>query len=156
MNKDITVSRSEILTKMPESVQNQQIRFFSRVDVETKLNILKEQRKQFHVLKSFHEDVDKSLLTLSSLIIAISLEASKLEKVNLNVIKLKSKKIRDNVKRQKLLIYWSLVRELKKGENLSFREISKYLKKYHRLEISYSTIQKVWVEIETYQNKEEN
>lgn len=38
---------------------------------------------------------------------------------------------------------WSLIETLV-AQEISFRDISEYLKKYHRLEISYSTIYQVY------------
>jgi len=57
------------------------------------------------------------------------------------------------MKRQKLLGYWAVVKSLKIEERMSFRDISAYFTKYHKLEVSYSTIYGLWIELET--NKKE-
>jgi hypothetical protein len=142
----------ERLVKISIEVQNQQLRLFSRVDTTTKLKILEHQKALFHKLKDAHGDVDNTVLTLSSLILAIDGIAKGFDVVNLNAIKLRGKNNKAKVKRQKMLGYWAIVKTLKLEQKMSFREISKYFAKYHRLEVAHSTIYRLWKELE--QNKE--
>ena len=72
----------------------------------------------------------------------------KIDDVNLNVIKLRAKNNKAKVKRQKVLGYWSIVRTLRLDQKMSFRDISTYFDKYHKLEVSYSTIYELWNELE--------
>ena len=63
-------------------------------------------------------------------------------------------KIKKKKKNFKLLV---IVKTLKKLEqNYSFREISDYLLKYHRFEVSYSLVYQTWNEIEIISLNEEN
>lgn len=72
----------ENLTKMSEKLQNQKVRFFSKVDITTKLKIIEHQKQLFHKMKSTYSDVDNIVLTFSSLIFAINQFAK-----NMNIYK---------------------------------------------------------------------
>jgi hypothetical protein len=148
----------ENLTKLNQESQNQRLRLFVKVDITTKLKILTSQKQLFHKLKSSYNDVDNTVLTLCSLILAIDLIAKELDNVTLNAIKLRGKNSKAKVKRQKVLGYWAIVRSLKLEQNMSFRDISTYFAKYHRLEVSYSTIYELWNDLENNTNikNEEN
>lgn len=146
----------EILTKMSIEAQNQQLRLFAKVDITTKLKILEHQKALFHKQKGAYSDVDNAVMTLASLILAIHFIVGKLDDVNLNAIKLRGKNNKVKVKRQKILGYWAIVRTLKLEQNFSFRKIAQYLKKYHKLEVSYSTIYELWNELENNAKNKEN
>ncbi|MGI6723604.1 MAG: hypothetical protein ACOX39_04400 [Arcobacteraceae bacterium] len=146
----------ESITKLNLESQNQRLRLFARVDLQTKLQILQLQKQLFHKLKSAHSDVDNTILTLSSLILAIDAVVKELDDINLNAIKLRGKNNKAKIKRQKVLGYWAIVRTLKLEQNMSFRDIATYFAKYHKLEISYSTIYELWTELENNIKKEEN
>ena len=138
----------ETITKMNQESQNQKLRFFAKVDISTKLKILDKQKELFHKLKSVHSDVNNTVLTLSSLILAVEAMEKNLDDVNLKAIKLRGKNIKTKVKREKVLGYWAIVRSLKLEQNMSFRDISAYFAKYHKLNVSYSTVYELWKEIE--------
>ncbi|DAB34918.1 MAG TPA: hypothetical protein CFH82_02895 [Sulfurospirillum sp. UBA12182] len=138
----------ETITKFSLEVQNQKLRLFVRVDLSTKLQILQLQKQLFHKLKNTHSDVDNATLTLTSLILAIEAIVNQIDNINLNAIKLRSKNNKSTKKRQKLLGYWAIVRTLKVDQNMSFRDIATYFAKYHKLEVSYSTIYTLWNELE--------
>lgn len=138
----------ETITKFSLEMQNQNLRLFARVDLQTKLQILQLQKQLFHKLKSAYSSLDNTILTLSSLILAIDAVAKELDDVNLNAIKLRGKNNKAKIKRQKVLGYWAIVRTLKLEQNMSFRDIATYFAKYHKLEVSYSTIYELWNELE--------
>ena len=147
----------ETITKQTYEAQNLQLRLFARVELPMKLQILQLQKPLFHKLKGTYSDVDNSALTLASLILAIDSVVKELDIINLNAIKLRGKNHKTKVKREKLLGYWAIVRTLRLKQNMSFREISVYFAKYHKFEVSYSTIYELWTELETTStNKEEN
>lgn len=146
----------EKITKQNQESQNQKLRLFAKVDFETKIQILEQQKQLFHKLKSAHSDTENTILTLASLILAIDAVAKELDDVNLNAIKLRSKNNKSKIKRQKVLGYWAIVRTLKLKQNMSFRDIATYFAKYHKLEVSYSTIYELWTELENNIKKEEN
>ncbi|MDX4069924.1 helix-turn-helix domain-containing protein [Aliarcobacter skirrowii] len=143
----------EKITKINQEAQNQKLRLFAKVDFETKIQILEQQKQIFHKLKSAHSDVDNTILTLSSLILAIDKVVKKLDDVNLNAIKLRNKNNKSKIKRQKILGYWAIVRTLKLEQKMSFRDIATYFAKYHKLQISYSTVYEIWNELEKKGNK---
>ncbi|GGD34185.1 hypothetical protein GCM10012288_05190 [Malaciobacter pacificus] len=138
----------ETITKFSIEIQNQNLRLFARVDLKMKLQILQLQKQLFHKLKSAYSDVDNTILTLSSLVLAIDTVAKELDEINLNAIKLRGKNNKAKIKRQKVLGYWAIVRTLKLEQNMSFRDIATYFAKYHKLEVSYSTIYELWNELE--------
>ena len=147
MNNSNNIS-CESITKMNQESQNQKLRFFAKVDITTKLKILTSQKQLFHKLKSSYGDIDNTVLTLCSLILAIDLIVKELDNVTLNAIKLRGKNCKIKIKRQKVLGYWAIVRSLKLEQNMSFRNISAYFAKYHRLDVSYSTIFELWNKLE--------
>ena len=136
----------ESITKLNLEAQNQRLRLFAKMDITTKLKILTSQKQLFYKLKSAYSDVDNAILTLSSLVLAIDFVAKELDDVNLNAIKLRGKNNKAKIKRQKVLGYWAIVRTLKLEQNMSFRDIATYFAKYHKLEVSYSTIYNLWNE----------
>lgn len=138
----------EIITKLNQELQNQKLRLFAKFDIQTKLKIIVNQKQFFHKLKQKYNDVDNNILTLSSLVLAIDSVVKELDDVSFNAIKLRGKNNKNKIKREKLLSYWGIVRTLKLEQNMSFRDIAIYFGKYHRLEISYSTIYRLWNELE--------
>ena len=146
----------ETITKLNQECQNQRLRLFAKVDISTKIKILALQKQLFHQLKNTHSDADNTVLTLSSLILAIDAIEKEFDDVNLKAIKLRAKNSKTKVKRQKVLGYWAIVRTLKLEQNMSFRDIATYFAKYHRLEISYSTIHALWIELENNTQIKEN
>jgi len=146
----------ERITKLNQESQNQRLRLFAKVDISTKLKILQLQKQIFHKLKNSYCDVDNVVLTLSSIILAVDGIAKELNIVHLNAIKLRGKNNTSKIKRQKLLRYWAIVKTLKLEQKMSFRQISEYFLKYHKLKISYSTIYELWKELEENTNKKEN
>ena len=135
----------EKITKMHMEQQNQLLRFFSRVDLETKLKIMQTQREIFHILKNLHKNIDNTALTYSSLVVSILRER---KNSNSNTKIFKAKKFRRSSKKDKILEKWAIVKSLKNDEKLSFRQISVYLQKYYRFYVSYSLIYKIWSELE--------
>ena len=148
MEKEI-LRNCEIITKMNQETQNQMIRTFIKLDVSVKVDIFKEQKVIFHKLKNIHFITDNSILTYASFVLAVEVVIKNTNQVNLKAIKLRTKNAKkQNQKREKLLSYWSVVKTLKLEQNYSFREISDYLLKYHRFEVSYSLVYQTWNEIE--------
>lgn len=147
----------ENITKLNFESQNQRLRLFAKVDITTKLKILQYQKQLFHKLKDVHRDMDNAALTLASLILAIDTVAKDFDDVNLNAIRLRGRNNKAKIKRQKVIGYWAIVRTLKLEQKMSFRDIATYFAKYHKLEVSYSTIYELWNELEnnTQTNKGE-
>lgn len=136
------------ITKMSYQEQNQRLRLFARMDLATKLNITEQQNPIFHKLRVKHQDKDKVILSFSAHILAIDSVLGRLDDVALNASKLNNKSIRVRSKRDKIISYWAIVKTLKLEQNMSFRQIVLYLKKYHKLDVAHSTLHNMWSEIE--------
>ncbi|MDD4330675.1 MAG: helix-turn-helix domain-containing protein, partial [Aliarcobacter sp.] len=102
----------------------------------------------FHILNSNNKNYDNATLTLAALIISIEKFFISQNETELNLIRINNKKVNKNQKNKKLLTYWSVVKELKEKKHMSFREISEFLKKSHKFEVSHSLIYRVWIEVE--------
>lgn len=147
MNYD-EVKIIENITKLSQESQHQQLRLFTRIDLPIKLQITEQQNSIFHKLKAKHQDMDKVILSFSSHILAIDSVLGQLDDVTLNASKLNNKSIRVRSKRDKIISYWAIVKTLKLEQNMSFRQIVLYLKKYHKLSVAHSTISTMWNELE--------
>lgn len=141
-------SELEQITKMSHELQNHTLRSFVRVDIKTKLKIFDLQRSKFHQLKSFHSIVNNNLLSLASLILAIDEVIKGIDDISLNAMKPLSVTDKKQSKHQLLLDRWAIIKTLKNKNNMSFRQISQYLRKYQKLEISYSMIHSLWIKLE--------
>lgn len=153
MKNDETIEK---LTKLNLESQNQRLRFLAKVDVCIKLEIMQDQKQLFHKMKSQNKEIENTVLTYISLLLAIDKFLDENDGVNLRAIKLRGSNHSKKVKREKLLGYWAIVRTLKLEQNMSYREISKYFAKYHKFEVSYSTIYELWNELENNINEMEN
>ncbi len=139
------IKKIESITKLNMKQHNRLLRFFSKSDLQTKVAIFKKQREVFFTLKNLHKTVDKPILSYSSLVISIYAER---KNINSNAKIFKIRKFRRSLKREKIIEKWAVVKSLKINEKLSFRQISMYLRKYYRLNVSYSLIYKIWTELE--------
>jgi len=138
----------EKLTKLSLESQNQKLRLFARVDIETKLKILIAQKQIFHKFKSQHPQVENEVLTLASLICAVNDEIQKLDDTMLKSLIFRAKNARKKAKRGKILDHWAIIKTLKIDQKMSFRDIAAYLKKYHKIDVAHSTIYGLWLELE--------
>lgn len=111
------------------------------------------QKKQLFSLSKVNED-NKSVLYLAALYLAAEhlyslyhAQKNKNRTIDIHAVKgatsIKAKKFKRSIQSEKydrLLNMKNKILVLKDEENLSFRQISKFLKKYHRLEVSHSYI----------------
>jgi len=161
----MSVSFIEQITKSNQDEQNFLLRYYARVDVNLKIKILSKHRKIFYSIKQVHNK-ESSIEEISymGLILAIKstyaefkqLSNKKFDDMDLEDLKnitlldiqsFKSKKHYKKTKRDKLLQYWGIVKILR-SENVSFRDISAYLKKKYKFEIGYSSIYETWRDVE--------
>lgn len=138
----------EKLTKMTIKMQNQKLRLFAKVNIDTKLKIIVLQISIFHKLRNKYKDINKEVLTFVSLILAIDSILKEIDIVGRNVSKIRARELTKKEKRERVIQYWSIVKSLKEKERMSFREISNYLMKYHKFQVSYSTIYQIWKDLE--------
>ena len=143
----------EKITKMDEEKRNYFIRVFSKLGLVAKLDVCELQRNLFHKIRINYPDVHNSVLTLCSLILAIQKVVKNMDTTQYRALKIRGSRKSSQKKRQKLLSYWSIVKQLREQEKMSFREIEKYFAKYH-MDVSYSTIYGLWVELESNKMEE--
>ena len=139
----------ENITKSTLELQNQRLRFFAKVDITVRLKILRYQKSQFHKLKTKYVDIENEILTFASLVLGIQQAMNEMDNLDMNVAKTRGKISRRKTKRDKLLTYFAIINELKTEKQMSFREIAKYLQKYHKFEVAHSTIHDLWIEVTT-------
>jgi len=164
----------EKIVKINDEEEKVVIRSFSRFSSNTKVETMLIHAKLFHKLRQQHKNsIETKILSYLALIMAIqivveeykSINALKLDDMSLDEIREISskkaklfleKKFKIKTKRDKLIDHWAVVRSLKLDEKYSFRNIAKYLKKYHRFEVTYGTIHKTWQELENTKKGNEN
>jgi len=162
----------EIMCKNNQKDQSLLLRFLSKCPLLISLLVMQRHRITLHMLlQKYRNEFELEEISYSALILAIKsiyIEEQKISKNNfkdmtLEEIKdisirkascfLERKTQRKKSKRDKLLVYWSTVKTLRTRE-ASFRDISSFLKKYNKFEVSHSTIFELWKELETISVKE--
>ena len=152
------------ITKLSEKQQRSLLLFFARFPLLIRLEFFEKHKIVFHKLKQVHLDTSPSLLSYCALIIVVAsaknnqnmLQSANFQNLTLDEILqsslqqiqiFKHSKARKKQQYEQVIKYWSLVKTLK-SQNMSFRDISEYLQKYHRVDISYSTIYKIYKKLE--------
>ena len=136
------------LLKKTDEEQKSILRAFASIPLESKVIIMELNRDVFYPLKQENKDVPLSILSYVAMILAIEKYRTQTAGLDSNVIELRTKFFRKQLKKDKLLGKWALVKTLRNDKNLSFRQISNYLKKYHKLSVVHSTIYDLWCELE--------
>jgi len=159
----------EQLVKMNDVQQRSLLRHFSRFSINQRVEILPLHNSIFHKLRQKH-NIPVHILSYAGLILAIEVhlnESKSLNKLNINNMSLDEireisskkakifleKQLRVQSKHDQLIQYWAVVKTLKNDQEYSFRKIACYLKKYHKLEVSYGSIYHLWVELEDKKGK---
>lgn len=137
------------ITKLTTEQQNQLLRYLAKQALENKVKIMEINRDIFYPLKQKYSDVSVAVLSYSSLVLAIQKFKNQTSEVDLNAVNIRTKSFRRQPKKDRLIGYWALVKTLRNENNLSFRQIAQYLKKYHKFDISHSVIFDSWSEFET-------
>ena len=139
----------EIITKLSKESQNQKLRLFAKLDLNTKLEIFDNHKIIFHTLKNIqkNKDAENSMLSYCAFLLSLDNFQKNTTEETIKIIKFKKIKQSKARKKEKLLQYYPLVKQLKQA-NTSYRDISDYLLKYHKFKISYSTICKLCNKIE--------
>jgi hypothetical protein len=142
------------------------LRWLSRQNDLLILEIFKAQKNHFHRIKSEFSEQDLVVVTIASLFISIkevietttatnrknrSSSFSFLKKVG-QIRAKQHQKPRQKIKQQKLLNLQSVITGLIENEKYSFRDISSYLLKYHRFEVSHTSVRKFYVSLKKEKN----
>ena len=154
-----------------ETLLNQQhqkflLRYFARLPLERQLDVLNRHRRILFMKKQHKasEDIPIHVVSYIAFILAIKshfadeqkLSSKRFEDMEINEVrelalinldKLKMRKRKSKTKRDKVLGLWAVIKTLR-NENVSFRDISRYLKKNHSLTIGHSLIHAMWHELE--------
>jgi hypothetical protein len=136
------------LLKMTDDEQKVILRVFVKLPIESKIEIFENNRSVFFKLREEEHHISLSTLSYVSLIMSIRQYRNDIDNVDKNIIHIRSKSLRNQPKRDILIGKWSLVKELKNEKNLSLRQICRYLKKYHKIEVATSTLHALWHEFE--------
>ena len=148
MNSALLQNTVTNLLKKTDKEQKQLLRHFTKMPPESKMKVMGIKREIFHPLRQNNQGIDLSILSYVSLILSIEKYQVGSSDLDKNVIEIRSNSFPKHPKKNKLLNKWALVKELKEEKDLSFRQISEYLKKYHKLSIAHSTIYELWQELE--------
>jgi hypothetical protein len=138
----------EVILKQTIAQQNQYLRYLVKLPFENKVKVMELYRNIFHSLRQANENVAFPILSYAALILSIKKFQDEINQVDNNALKLREKSIRSQPKKDRIIGYWALIKTLKNHNNLSFREIKKYLKKYHKFEVSHSVIYEAWKKYE--------
>lgn len=137
--------------------------FWKNQNLEIKNEIFSEKRNEFFKLKNLTPSADNTALEIASFYNAISnfynlrkkgieknktFSTTEIRKYEDFIIK-SSKKAKKNSKKENLLIDKSSIVQSLINEDRSFREMSSFFKKYHRIDISHTYIKQI---IEKYPN----
>ncbi len=137
--KDIICS----ITQLDSNEQKRLSHLFARLNEFLRVEIFENQRTIFHKLKSKNIDIENNTITYCSFILAIKEYES-----NVNLDELRSIKFENQYKKidinEKLSTVVSVIIQLKEKQNFTYRDIAKYLKKNHRIDVAHSTIFKFY------------
>jgi len=134
----------EQLLKLNNEQQKTLLRFFSKVPLEDKILIMDRNRKFFYAFRENNKGIAIGLLSYCSHVLSIQAYQNDLDGVDQNLIHLRAKSFRKATKKEIVMNKLSLINELKKDKKLSYKQIVIYLKKYHKIEVSDTTVFKIY------------
>ena len=146
-------NKLDIHTRVPIKRRKQVIKWLANQHEDVILMAFEEQKNYFFNLSKVNEN-NKSVLYQSALYMAADhlyslyhAQTNKNREMNINAIKgvtrVQAKKFKrtiQSIKYDKLLNLKNKILVLKDEENLSFRQISEFLLRYHKLEVSHSYV----------------
>lgn len=145
MHKNVTLLLDSI-TNTSSKIQTVRLKEFSKFNIELRNEVFRKMREEYFKIKNLSND--KVLLNHAAMIIAIDKVKSSCDEITLNTMNIKSKFSTRSIKREKLIEKWAIIKRLKTQENMSYRDIQKYIRKHHRIDVAHSTIFEVWHEFE--------
>lgn len=151
---DSSAKKLDLLTKISANDRQKSLRWLSRQNDLVIYDVFKLQKNHFHRLRSQNAEDDLTLLSMTSLFLALkesilssqapnrkcrSSDFGFLRQVSKNRAK-QFRKPRQKAKYEKLMNLQSVVLTLIDQNNYSYREAARYLMKYHKFEVSHMTI----------------
>ncbi len=146
-------NKLNIYTKIAQNKRVKILRWFARQDEEVILLAFERQKTHLFKLSQIKEE-NRSIIYLSAMYLAIDTlyqagklplsknKGSSLEEIQ-NITDLQIRQFKKNIeapKIERLLNLKGKMITLRNDQNMSYRDISKFLKKYHRLDVSHTTI----------------
>ena len=132
------------ITKIDLQEQKRLLHLFARLDEDSKFNIFYEQKVFFHKLKSKYKNIDNKKLSYASFILAIKEYENAIDQDKLKAIKFKNQYSKVDIN-EKLNVVLSVILNLRDNEKYTYRNIAKYLKKYHKIDVVHSTIYNFYI-----------
>jgi hypothetical protein len=139
---------------MTKEIQNRKLRFFTKLKIEDKILIFRNQKNNFYILKDKYKNTDLVILTYCSFLISIDRYLQNLSEIEQDIINQQKVSLIHFSKRDKIISKWAVIRELKLKNNMSFRQIVKFLNKKYKLNISLSSLYNIWKELENNNQKQ--
>lgn len=153
----------EKVTKIPEKKQRQLLFLLAKAPTEMRLERFEKHKTVLYRLKQTYVEISPSILSYCALLLVLAMyknnqemlqqknfnDMSMEEILNLSLQRItlfKQSKQRRKQKYDFMLDHWSLIETLV-AQEIGYRGISEYLKKYHRFDISYSTIYLIYKQI---------
>ena len=160
----MTISFVEKITESNTEEHNFLLRYYARVGVSLKLEILLKHRKLLYSLKNNYSDAKIEEISYAALILSIKyqyadrkklldkkFEDMSLEEIRkitlINIRSFKEKKHYKKTKKNGLLRYLGLIRMMRE-EDIGFRDIADYIRTEYKFKVGYSTVYDMWKEIE--------
>ena len=127
------------ITQLDSKDQKRLLHLFARLNELLRVEIFENQRTIFHKIKSKYIDIENNTIGYCSFILAIKEFES-----NVNFDELQSIKFENQYRKidinEKLSTVVSVIIQLREKQNFTYRDIAKYLKKNHRINVAHSTI----------------
>lgn len=164
---DLTTKKLDLFTKLSVNDRQKSLGWLSRQNDFVIYDIFKLQKNHFHRLKSQNTDDDLILLAICALFLALkesilssqipkrkhrSGDFSFLRQVTTNRAK-RFRKSRKKIKYEKLLNLQSVILSLVNDNGYSYREVSKYLMRYHKFDVSHTMIRNFYRSIKEVDNE---
>jgi hypothetical protein len=127
------------ITQLDSNEQKRLLHLFARLNEQLRVEILDSQKDTFHKLKFNYIEVENKKLSYCAFVLSI-----KEFQNNVNLDELRSIKFENQYKKidvnEKLSTVVSVFIQLREKQNFTYRDIAKYLKKNHRIDVAHSTI----------------
>ena len=134
----------ETLTKLNVKGIKKAFKDFANFDIESRNEIFKMQRTNFHKLKELHKDYNNETLSQCSLVTAVR---EYIKSISPEEREMKQFSRQGKIERM-LLERWSYIRKSKLDKKLSFVKIAKKLYEKYSIKVDQSYLYKIWKKVE--------
>ena len=134
----------ETLTKLDAKGIKKALMEFADFDIESRNEIFKIQRTNFHKLKDIYKNCDNETLSQCSLVTAVR---EYIKSISPEEREMKQFSRQGKIERM-LLERWSYIRKSKLDKKLSFVKIAKKLYEKYSIKVDQSYLYKIWKKVE--------